>query len=83
MYFYHCTQKTGVKVSNVFFTDIYGTSTNEEAITLDCNEKVPCINIQMKNIKLTRANSEEPVTMSCISARGTALSVEPKSCLED
>ncbi|CAN0913071.1 G9 [Linum grandiflorum] len=42
-----------VKISNVVFKNIKGTSKNPEAVFLNCSQLIPCENIQMTDIDLT------------------------------
>ncbi|CAN0912957.1 PG1 [Linum grandiflorum] len=42
-----------VKISNVVFKNIKGTSKNPEAVFLNCSQLIPCDNIQLTDIDLT------------------------------
>ncbi|CAN0913031.1 unnamed protein product [Linum grandiflorum] len=42
-----------VKISNVVFKNIKGTSKNPEAVFMNCSQLIPCDNIQMTDIDLT------------------------------
>ncbi|CAN0912963.1 G9 [Linum grandiflorum] len=42
-----------VKISNVVFKNIKGTSKNPEAVFLNCSQLIPCNNIQLTDIDLT------------------------------
>ncbi|KAG0459754.1 hypothetical protein HPP92_022882 [Vanilla planifolia] len=46
-------QTSAVKVENVAFIDIKGTSATEEAIKLACSDSYPCKKILLKNIELS------------------------------
>jgi len=61
----------GVKISNVVFKNISGTSASEMAITLACSERVPCEGIKMENVKLS--HRKKPAKGLCKNARGIAI----------
>ncbi|KAL2344663.1 hypothetical protein Fmac_005948 [Flemingia macrophylla] len=72
-------QASGVKVSDVTYQDIHGTSATQVAVKFDCSSKYPCSMIKMQNVKLTYNN--EPAIASCNNAVGAALGlVQPQSC---
>ncbi|XP_022932948.1 polygalacturonase-like [Cucurbita moschata] len=73
-------QASGVKVSNVTYEDITGTSATEIAINFDCSPINHCTGLNLKDIKLTYEN--QIAQASCKNAEGTAFGVvEPSSCL--
>ncbi|PON74121.1 Glycoside hydrolase [Parasponia andersonii] len=73
-------QVSGVKVSDVTYKDIHGTSATEVAVKFDCSLQNPCSRISLQDVKLTYKN--EPALASCSHAAGTALGmVQPSSCL--
>ncbi|XP_011093565.1 probable polygalacturonase At1g80170 [Sesamum indicum] len=76
-------QVTGVQISNVSYKEIYGTSTTDIAINLNCSRSVPCRGIWMESIQLTSANAGRKVTASCASAYGQEIDVVPYPCLLD
>nr|DAD29108.1 TPA_asm: hypothetical protein HUJ06_030576 [Nelumbo nucifera] len=81
----HCKNETSaVKVSNVSFINIHGTSTREDAISLACSQTVACTDILLENIQLTTLVPGKNATSYCLNAHGTAkASVEPPvSCLD-
>ncbi|KAK8508450.1 hypothetical protein V6N12_020231 [Hibiscus sabdariffa] len=73
---------TAIKVSDVTYSDIRGTSASDRAINLNCDDTVGCTNIVMKNIAI-KASAEAPKIYGfCNNAHGTALHVNPKvACL--
>ncbi|XP_057957050.1 polygalacturonase-like [Malania oleifera] len=74
------SQVSGIKISNVIYENIHGTSATEVAVKFDCSPKSPCSGIRMENVKLTYQN--RPAVASCVNAGGIALGlVEPKTCL--
>ncbi|PON46716.1 Glycoside hydrolase [Parasponia andersonii] len=73
-------QVSGVKVSDVTYQDIHGTSATEVAVKFDCSPQNPCSSIRLQDVKLTYKN--EPAQASCSHAAGTASGmVQPSSCL--
>ncbi|KAL8161763.1 hypothetical protein V2J09_013252 [Rumex salicifolius] len=70
----------GVKISNITYDDIHGTSTTQVAVKFDCSSKYPCTNIRMEDVKLTYGS--KAARSSCANAGGDAYGViQPSSCL--
>ncbi|XP_022932973.1 polygalacturonase-like [Cucurbita moschata] len=73
-------QASGVKVSEVTYEDIKGTSATEIAINFDCSPTNHCTGLSLKDINLTYEN--HIAKASCKNAEGTTSGVvEPSSCL--
>ncbi|KAH9782555.1 Pectin lyase-like superfamily protein [Citrus sinensis] len=73
-------QSSGVKISQVTYRNIKGTSKTPEAVTFDCSPTNPCRGIRLHDIKLTYMN--RAATSSCKNIGGTTFGVVmPKSCL--
>lgn len=73
-------QVSGVKISNVIYQDIHGTSATQVAVKFDCSSKYPCSGIKLEDVKLTY--KDQAAEASCKYAGGTtAGTVEPISCL--
>ncbi|KAI6696036.1 hypothetical protein NL676_023746 [Syzygium grande] len=73
-------QASGVRVSDVTYQDIHGTSATEVAVKFDCSSEYPCTGIKMQDVKLSYRN--QVATASCAHAGGTASGIEqPSSCL--
>lgn len=69
-----------MKISDVTYQDIQGTSATPIAVKFDCSPKFPCSGIKLEDLKLTYNN--KPATASCIHAAGTADGVvQPSGCL--
>ncbi|KAL9258331.1 Polygalacturonase-like protein [Drosera capensis] len=70
---------SGVRISDVTYQDIHGTSATEVAMRFDCSSKNPCSRISLQDIKLTYKN--KPSLASCahavVSKHGY---VEPARC---
>ncbi|XP_023511563.1 polygalacturonase-like [Cucurbita pepo subsp. pepo] len=74
-------QDSGVKISEVTYEDIKGTSATEIGVNFDCSPTNPCTGLSLENIKVTYNN--QTAKASCKDAKGTASGVvEPPSCLE-
>ncbi|EEF33273.1 Polygalacturonase precursor, putative [Ricinus communis] len=73
-------QQSGVKVSDIRYQDIHGTSATKVAVKFDCSKKNPCTKIKLQDVKLTYKN--QPADASCNNADGTSSGfVQPSSCL--
>ncbi|XP_071698489.1 polygalacturonase-like [Rutidosis leptorrhynchoides] len=73
-------QVSEVKISNVLYDDIHGTSATQVAVKLDCSTKSPCSGISLQNIKLVY--NGQPANSSCSNAVATAYgSPQPTSCM--
>ncbi|KAI3970614.1 hypothetical protein MKX01_024261 [Papaver californicum] len=59
-------QTSAVKISNVRYNHVYGTS----KMVLACSETVPCTDISLKHIDLTSSNNSKATTSYCLSAYG-------------
>ncbi|CAH2051019.1 unnamed protein product [Thlaspi arvense] len=69
-----------MKISEVVYENIHGTSTTEVAVKFDCSKAHPCTGIRLQDVKLTYRN--QPAKATCDNAGGTAFGyVEPTSCL--
>lgn len=84
-YSYSCSTQgsSGVKISGVSYRNITGTSATQVAISLGCNQNVPCEGIVLQNVQLRyKINGVESAESLCQNAKGTAIGVvKPKSCL--
>ena len=52
-----------MKVSDVTYQDIHGTSATQVAVRFDCSKKFPCTGIKMEDVKLTYKKLAHLVTM--------------------
>lgn len=72
--------ESGVKISNVVYKSIQGTSATQIAMKFDCSKTTPCTAITLEDVHLTYQN--EPAQSSCTSADGSSSGlVNPSSCL--
>lgn len=73
-------QESGIKISNVTYNNIHGTSSTKVAIKLDCSQTTPCKDIKLDDVKLMFMDKQ--AQSSCAYADGTTSGVvEPSSCL--
>ncbi|XP_057777791.1 polygalacturonase-like [Salvia miltiorrhiza] len=76
-------ESSGVRVSQVVYKNIKGTSSTQAAMTFRCSSSKPCYGIKLQDIKLTYVNTlRRPTLAYCEHAGGsTSGSVFPTSCL--
>ncbi|KAF8097891.1 hypothetical protein N665_0279s0021 [Sinapis alba] len=60
----------GVKVSDVRYTRIHGSSASSEAITMNCDADLGCVDIVMDNVNIVSAKSGHKVSASCKNVQG-------------
>ncbi|XP_058076952.1 exopolygalacturonase-like [Magnolia sinica] len=79
----HCSDEpSNVKVSNIIYKNIRGTSTTKLAVNLDCSQKNPCENIQLDNIDLTYQDSSQELGSLCYHAKVATTGVQkPLPCI--
>ncbi|KAB1218176.1 Polygalacturonase [Morella rubra] len=74
------SQSSGVKISQVTYKNIKGTSASPIAMNFICSSSSPCKGIKLQDIKLTYNNGA--ATSSCSNAGGMSNGVViPRSCL--
>jgi len=69
-------QPKAVAVSDVTFTGVRGTSSDEQVITLDC-AAIGCNNIRMVQVAITSTVAGKRRTSFCSNAHGTSVSTAP------
>ncbi|KAI3523251.1 hypothetical protein L1887_01311 [Cichorium endivia] len=73
-------QVSGVKISNVVYEDVHGTSATRVAVNFDCSKGKPCTGIRLKDVNLKYGS--QPAMSSCSYVSGTASGVlQPTSCV--
>ncbi|KAL6009140.1 hypothetical protein ACLOJK_022367 [Asimina triloba] len=71
-----------VKISEVSFRNIRGSSASEVAVNLLCSKGVPCQNVRLENINLEYNGVGGPAKASCSSVKGISSGPQnPPSCL--
>ncbi|KAA8541904.1 hypothetical protein F0562_023056 [Nyssa sinensis] len=75
-------QSSAVKISDVSYTRVQGTSINAAAITLNCSHTVPCTNIILDHVNITSTDPKQPTHADCINAHGSSIATfPPVGCL--
>ncbi|XP_013691590.2 polygalacturonase [Brassica napus] len=72
-------QVSGIKISDVLFVDIHGTSATEVGVRLNCSPKKPCTGIRLKDVKLKYRN--KPAASACVHAGGIEAGLFQPNCL--
>ncbi|KAF5820042.1 putative polygalacturonase [Helianthus annuus] len=73
-------EASGVKISNVVYENVHGTSATRVAVKFDCSKGNPCRGIVLKDVDLKFGG--QPANSSCSYAAGTASGLlQPTSCL--
>ncbi|EOY19569.1 Glycoside hydrolase [Theobroma cacao] len=73
-------QVSGIKIRDIVYKNIRGTSSTPIAIKFDCSAKQPCTGIRLQNVNLTYL--EKAAQSSCSNVVGKAFDlVRPNSCL--
>ncbi|GER34188.1 pectin lyase-like superfamily protein [Striga asiatica] len=75
-------QSSGVRVSQVLYRDIKGTSSTQAAMTFRCNPSNPCYGIRLQDVRLTYVDTlRRPTVAYCENARASSRgSVFPRGC---
>ncbi|KAK6138631.1 hypothetical protein DH2020_027617 [Rehmannia glutinosa] len=74
-------QTSGIKISQVTYQNIQGTSATQVAMAFDCSPTNPCTGIKLSDIKLTYLNSRKAQSF-CKNIGGTSGGViMPENCL--
>lgn len=76
------TQTSAVKLSDISFIGIMGTSRMDNVINLSCSKSVACTNIVMDRVYIRSVTPGRKVFGTCINAYGRANHVKPHlNCL--
>lgn len=69
-----------MKISDVTYEDIQGTSATQVAVKFDCSKANPCQGIKLENVNLSY--KKQSAQASCSNAAGSASGlIKPTSCL--
>ncbi|KAG5088266.1 hypothetical protein JHK86_000878 [Glycine max] len=72
-------QTSGIKISQITYLNINGSSATPEAVTFDCSPSNPCQGIKLHDVNLTYKN--KAATSSCKNIDGTSTgTLAPESC---
>ncbi|KAG8647620.1 exopolygalacturonase-like [Manihot esculenta] len=77
-----CNKKepSKVKISDVSFKNIKGTSATALTVQLICSSGVPCEKVELANIDLTYSGPEGPAKSECIDVKPTIVGKIPEGC---
>ncbi|CAH9088050.1 unnamed protein product [Cuscuta europaea] len=80
-----CDQKGngGVQITGVVFRNIYGTSSTDVTVNLNCSKSTPCTDIKLQFVHLESVSPGNLVTAQCDNAYGQEFVVAPGPCLLD
>ena len=77
-------QGSGIKITNVSYKNVEGTSATPVAVRFDCSPSRPCTGIAMRNVRLSYGKQRRAAESLCRNAHGVAYGqVAPSSCLAD
>ncbi|KAK4729484.1 hypothetical protein R3W88_022472 [Solanum pinnatisectum] len=72
---------SGIKINQVTYQNIFGTSTTQVAMNFECSSSNPCSGIKLQDIKLTYLNNKKAQSI-CKNIRGnTGGVILPDNCL--
>uniref|UniRef100_A0A199UC78 Uncharacterized protein n=1 Tax=Manihot esculenta TaxID=3983 RepID=A0A199UC78_MANES len=77
-----CNKKepSKVKISDVSFKNIKGTSATALTVQLICSSGIPCEKVELANIDLTYSGPEGPAKSECIDVKPTIVGKIPEGC---
>ncbi|RWR84371.1 exopolygalacturonase-like protein [Cinnamomum micranthum f. kanehirae] len=58
-----------VKISDITFNDIRGTSASDVAVTLRCSKMFPCTNIKLNDIDIDNNKAKRPAKSNCMNIK--------------
>ncbi|KAJ8642753.1 hypothetical protein MRB53_004501 [Persea americana] len=71
-----------VKIDNVSFKNIRGTSSSQVAVNLLCSKGIPCQNVKLIDINLAYNVQGVAATAACANVKGTSSGLQsPPSCI--
>ncbi|XP_047313504.1 polygalacturonase-like [Impatiens glandulifera] len=62
-------QNSGIKINNVLYKNIYGSSATKVGVRFECSKSEPCSKLKTENVNLTY--DDEPAGDSCVNALGS------------
>ncbi|EOA12652.1 hypothetical protein CARUB_v10027711mg [Capsella rubella] len=79
----HCNKAkpSTIKLSNISFKNIRGTSGNKDAVKLLCSKGFPCQNVELGNIDIKYTGADGPATFQCANVSPKIMGTQvPKAC---
>lgn len=75
------SSQSKVKISDVHFRNIKGTTSSPTAVTLDCSSAVPCEDIKLTDINLTPVGGVSSLSSKCSNVQPTITgTMNPRGC---
>jgi galacturan 1,4-alpha-galacturonidase len=72
-----------VKISNVNFKNVKGTSASQVAVKLVCSKEFPCEHVQLSDINLKYSGQGGQATSTCANVNGVSTGIQvPPSCVQ-
>lgn len=72
-----------MKLSDITYRDIKGTSASKVAVKLLCSPGVPCTDITLSNIDFVHTGKKEPLVSACSDVKPKLKGkMEPPACTE-
>ncbi|KAG4211807.1 hypothetical protein ERO13_A02G125100v2, partial [Gossypium hirsutum] len=62
-------EKSKVKLSNISFKNIHGTSSRPEAVKIICSATLPCENVELVDIEITHSGPTGPALSQCLNVK--------------
>ncbi|XP_062177997.1 exopolygalacturonase-like isoform X1 [Alnus glutinosa] len=70
-----------VKISDIYFKNIRGTSSSKVAVALECSKGMPCQNIYLEDVHLDLSSGEKHATSTCKNVRAKYIGTQiPPPC---
>ncbi|EOA32280.1 hypothetical protein CARUB_v10015541mg [Capsella rubella] len=79
----HCNKQkpSTIKLVDISFKNIRGTSGNKDAVKLLCSKAHPCVNVEIGNINLEYKGADGPPTFTCSNVTPKLVGTQnPKAC---
>nr|AAO63309.1 At3g07830 [Arabidopsis thaliana]BAC42591.1 putative polygalacturonase [Arabidopsis thaliana] len=74
-------KSSSIKLANISFRRIRGTSGNKDAVKLLCSKGYPCENVQVGDINIQYTGADGPATFMCSNVRPKLVGTQfPKAC---
>ncbi|KAG7581338.1 Pectin lyase fold/virulence factor [Arabidopsis suecica] len=74
-------KSSSIKLANISFKRIRGTSGNKDAVKLLCSKGYPCENVQVGDINIQYTGADGPATFMCSNVRPKLVGTQfPKAC---
>jgi len=80
-FFINYQKPSTIKLVDISFKNIRGTSGNKDAVKLLCSKGYPCENVQVGDINIQYTGADGPATFMCSNVRPKLVGTQfPKAC---